>query len=207
MTENDRPTIGEQYRRAVNATSLELDPRTSKQADTLMAAGWADHLGVLLHRLAQEFDQVKGDVRRIAANQQTEKLLILMHLKTLREAQNAVAMFALQTATRQRFMLADKPVISIAGSVLLAWLDPLCARCGGVGYVGGYDGEVRKPCRSCGCTGKTTATIGHDDEQRRFARFLAAELDAKTKGGEIEMARKKRLVKSRKSWLESQENT
>ena len=59
----DAVTIGERYRKATNTSNLKVEARRSGDADLLIAAGWADSLGIKLYRLAGEFDQAARDLR------------------------------------------------------------------------------------------------------------------------------------------------
>lgn len=71
MTTDDRPTLPEQYTRAMNSSRLVLAERTRGDVDLLIAAGWVrDDLATKLYRLACEFDAARGEQtqarRRIA---------------------------------------------------------------------------------------------------------------------------------------------
>jgi hypothetical protein len=173
----EAPSIGERYRRAINSSDLRVRERVQGDADLLMAAGFSDSLGILLYRMAAEYDQIAQDVRRTAANDRTELLLILMHLKSLSATKEALALHALQTATRRHVMLPDSDVIQLTGRVLTAWLDPNCHKCEGVGKIGGYDGKVQHICRACGGSGKSRQAVGKNDVERLFASYLLSDMD------------------------------
>lgn len=178
MTEtNERPQIAERYRRAMNSSDLRVRERVQGDSDILMAAGWTSGLGTMLYRLAAEYDQVKGDILKTAANDQTGVLLILMHLKSLGGTKQALQRFALEVATKRRWNLTDKAVSAISGRVLVAWLDPNCHPCAGRGFTGGYDGKLRSVCRACGATGKAKHSIGQSDVERAFSSWLLSEMD------------------------------
>ena len=64
-TLDDRPTLVEQYSRAIGSSHLEVSARTRGDVDVLIAAGWVtNHLGTMLYRLAAEFDAAKGEQTR-----------------------------------------------------------------------------------------------------------------------------------------------
>lgn len=178
MTETtDRPDISERYSRAMNSSDLRVRERAQGDADVLMAAGWTGTLGTMLHRLSVEFDQAKGDMLKVAANDQTAALLVFMQLKTLNPTKRALAEFAQELATKRKFDLTDKAVAVIVGRCLAAWLDPNCHRCGATGRLGGYDGKVQSICRACQGSGKARQAIGQDEVERAFAARLVGEMD------------------------------
>jgi hypothetical protein len=172
----DPVTIGERYRKATNSSNIRPEARRSGDADLLIAAGWADSLGIKLYRLAGEFDQVVQDLRR--AETQTDAIMVLSHLKTLNQAR--VALFAFALTAVPRWGVTDPNIIGIlVGRVLSAWLDPNCPRCGGTGTIGGYDGKVANICRRCGGSGKTRHGLGESDAERYAAQRLLMTMDAK----------------------------
>lgn len=178
MIAEDKPTIAERYSRAIESSDLRVR-ETRGDVDVLIAAGWAEGLGTLLYRLQVEFDGVRADVRRGPLNQ-TERLLILSQLKTLPAAREALGHFAIQQATRQRFMQPDTVVLKLVGKVLDVFLDPLCHHCEGRGFNGGsHRGEKRVLCQPCGGSGHRRAHIGHNAAEHAFAAGLLSDIEAK----------------------------
>lgn len=173
----DAVTIGERYRRATNSSNIRPEARRSGDADLLIAAGWADSLGIKLYRLAGEFDQVARDLRRV--NNQTDAIMVLSHLKTLTQARVALVGFAMDAAPRWGVQLDPNITAIVVGKVLSAWLDPNCPKCSGVGSVGGYDGKTANICRRCGGSGKTRHGLGETDAERYFAQRMLSAMDAK----------------------------
>jgi hypothetical protein len=112
----------------------------------------------------------------------TAMALILMHLKTLREAKNALGLYAIGMATRRRHMLDDRKVLALTGHVLLAWLNQVCGSCGGSGRIGAY-GERRVKCRACKGSGKTTASLGHNITEQVFCADLLRDIQDKAGHG------------------------
>lgn len=195
MTETtDRPDISERYSRAINSSDLRVRERIQGDSDILMAAGWTGTLGTMLHRLSCEFDQVKGDMLKVAGNDQTGALLVFMHLKTLSETRTALHNFALELATKRRFDLDDKAVAAIGTRVLVAWLDPNCHRCGATGRLGGYDGKIQSICRTCQGSGTARQAIGQCEVERVFAGRLMADMDRMR---EVARGRLTRLLRRR----------
>lgn len=170
------PDIGERYRCAINSSNLRVEERIQGDSDMLMAAGWTSSLGTMLYRLAAEYDQVKGDILNTAPADQTGALLILMHLKTLNSTRDALRNFALEMATKRRFMLTDKVVGALAWRCLIAWLDPNCHRCAGRGFTGGYDGRMQTICRPCKGSGKVIQSIGETDVECAFVAQITSEM-------------------------------
>lgn len=173
----DTVTIGEHYRRATNTSNLKVEARRMGDCDILIAAGWADSLGIKLYRLAGEFDQVARDLHRV--NNQTDAIMVLCHLKTLTQARASLVGFALDAAPRWGVMMDQNITAVVVGKVLSAWLDPNCPKCSGIGTIGGYDGQVANICRRCGGSGKTRHGLGETDAERYFAQRLLSAMDAK----------------------------
>lgn len=184
MTEStDRPDTRERYTSALNATDLSMVDRRAGAAEMLAAVGISSVLGSLLMRLSAEYDQVAQDVRRTANDATTEIALILMHLKTLREAKDALGLYAIGMATRRRHMLDDRTVLALTGHVLVAWLEENCRKCAGVGRIGGYDGKRQSLCRACGGTGKASASLGQNLAQQVFCADLLRDIQDKAGHG------------------------
>lgn len=177
MTAHEPVTIGERYRKATVSSNIRPEARRSGDADLLIAAGWADSLGIKLYRLAGEFDQVLQDMRR--ASTQTDAIMVLGHLKTLNQARIALVRFAIESAPRWGVTLDQNIIGIVAGKALSAWLDPNCPRCGGTGTIGGYDGKPANVCRRCGGSGKTRHGLGDSDTERYLAHRLLAVMDAR----------------------------
>lgn len=178
MIAEDKPTIAERYSRAIESSDLRVR-ETRGDVDVLIAAGWSEGLGTLLYRLMVEFDGVRADVRRGPLNQ-TERLLILSQLKTLPAAREALGHFAIQQATRQRFMQPDTVVLKLVGKVLDVFLDPLCHHCEGRGFTGGsHRGEKRVLCQPCGGSGHRRHRIGRTDQEHAFTASLLTDMDCK----------------------------
>lgn len=180
MTEDTtKPTLDEKYARAINSTDLRMVDGKAGNADLLAAFGISAGLGSLLQRLRQEYDQVAQDVRRAGNDSHTEAVLIFMHLKTLREAKNALGQYAMVMATKRRHMIPDREVLVLTGHTLSAWLDHRCRRCIGTGVIGGYDGKRQLVCRACGGTGNAVSSIVQNDGQARFCADLLRDMNQK----------------------------
>lgn len=128
----------------------------------------------------------------------TATALILMHLKTLREAKNALALYAIGMATRRRHMLDDRKVIALTGHVLVAWLNPVCSSCGGFASVGQY-GQRMTMCRACEGTGMATASLGHTPAEQVFCADLMRDIQEKAgHGAARDINQNKRAVRQGK---------
>ncbi|MEY4415384.1 MAG: hypothetical protein RIQ53_2677 [Pseudomonadota bacterium] len=127
---------------------------------------------------------LSSDARRTLM---TEHALALTRLKTLREARDALGRFAVQQATKQRYMVPDKVVLALVGRVLDVHLDPLCHACAGRSFTGGsHRADKKVLCRECGATGHRKDAVGQNDRERWFARHLLAEMErvlARAAGG------------------------
>lgn len=177
MTAYEPVTIGERYRKATTSSNIRPEARRSGDADLLIAAGWADSLGIKLYRLAGEFDQVARDMHRVKSK--TDAIMVLARLKTLTQTRVALVGFAMESAPRWGLKLDQAIIGIVAGKALSAWLDPNCPRCGGTGTVGGYDGKPSNICRRCGGSGKTRHGLGESDAERYLAHRLLSVMDAK----------------------------
>jgi hypothetical protein len=181
-------TIGERYRRATTTSNMRVrGEHSSDPADLLIAAGWADSLGIKLYRLAGEFDQVSQEMHR--ATTASETMMVLGKLKSLNTTRAALVSFAMDAAPRWGVILHDNIIAIVVGKVLSAWLDPMCPRCGGIGSLGGYDGEPKRICRRCGGTGKTRHGLGETDQERYVATRLLSSMDAKMAEADEQMKR------------------
>jgi hypothetical protein len=78
----------------------------------------------------------------------TAHLLILIELKSLFAAKQALGRFAWNYVESRKAEVSVGEVETIVGAVLDAWLDRLCHRCDGRGFTGGYDGPTIR-CRTC----------------------------------------------------------
>lgn len=127
----------------------------------------------------------------------TELALMLGKLRTLPQVKAAIGRWALQEASRFPLIgLGHRPphaavvraakecnlgpdhaVLELAGHVLRAHLDPLCRRCDGRGFSGGY-GVPQVRCSVCRGSGRTRDALGRSDVQRRFAQHLLASLES-----------------------------
>jgi hypothetical protein len=128
--------------------------------------------------------ELEGEARRTMV---TEHALALMRMKSLRETKEVLGKFAVQQATKQRFMRPDAVVLMLAGRVLDVHLDPLCHHCGGRGFNGGaFRSDKTVLCRPCAGTGHRKENIGQSHHEHWFTRFLLAEMDrvlARAAGG------------------------
>lgn len=107
-----------------------------------------------------------------------ERAMVLVKLKTLAPAREALGAFAVILATKIMFMQDDAAVGVLVCRTLDAWLDPICAACDGRGFNGGsHRGELTTRCRECRGTGKRRSGVGMDSEERRFVTALLAEID------------------------------
>lgn len=188
----DQVTIAERYRIATHSSNLKVESRRTGDPDLLIAAGWADSLGIKLYRLAGEFDQVAQDMRR--ASTETDAIMVLGHLKTLTQARAALVRFAIDSAPRWGVAIDQHIIAIVTGKALSAWLDPNCPRCSGTGTIGGYDGKLANVCRRCGGSGKTRHGFGDTDAERYLAHRLLTSMDARMHEADALM---KRYMKSR----------
>lgn len=206
MSIDESPTTQERYTRATRSSHLELDMEHLGDVDTLIAAGLArESLGTHIWRLMSEFDGVRASLHRGAINQ-TERLLILAQLKTLRETKTQLGAFAVIRATKGKFeTLNNSAVAAITGRVLDVALDPNCHHCDGRGFSGGtHRGERQTMCRPCRGSGDRRDWVGKTDEEQRFAKHLLMEMDRALAGLSSEVRRNRHAVQAAKDLIASE---
>jgi len=239
----------EKYARATRSSHLALR-RTDEapgDADTLIAAGLAETMGVLLTRLRGEWDSAAGDVaqygkaarewsrlatasdaaakacaeqaakakaaqrtatgddkakaERLQADKEAEgkrhaneaarlrsecerelvtaRALILMGLRSLEPAKQALFLFAHRQAPHKACSSTDAQLATLVGQVLDVWLDRLCQKCEGRGFSGGY-GSPRLRCAKCGGTGsRRHGQLGRNAAEQAFGLFLLNVMDSR----------------------------
>lgn len=189
----DRPTIAERYSTSIEASNLKVNTDTRGPIDVIIAAGWSgDGIGATLVRLRAEFDTVRADLRGKGDSALTDKLLTLMHLKSLPGAKQEIGRMGLEQATLSGFVRPEREIMVLVGHVIDAWLDPLCEKCGGRGFNGGGRLEHSGPqmiCRGCGGTGSRKAKIAQDDDQARFVSLMFTLIDRAISAAESRMGR------------------
>lgn len=90
-------STAERYARATQSSHLEVKRHEEApgDVDTIIAAGMAEPLGVLLARLRSEWDTISKVDAKQAANSHTARVLILMNLRSLAPARVALVDFAM----------------------------------------------------------------------------------------------------------------
>jgi hypothetical protein len=170
-TDDDPITLAERYIGC--ATSSHLRVETARcDADMLIAAGkLSSRLGVLLWRLRGEFDAAKASVRPDGELNLTERALVLMGLRTLHTAKQALWAQALPWLEGEdAILLGKEDAAHVVGRVLDAWLDPMCPGCEGRGFNGGtHRGEREMTCRACRGTRLRRTSIARNGMQRLLA--------------------------------------
>lgn len=206
----------ERYTRATSSSHLALR-RTDEapgDADTLIAAGLAETMGVLLTRLRGEWDAASGEVaktqrnarqlqaaraemvkaakqpgakpfdaaafdRAVEAELLTARALILIGLRSLEPAKQALFLFAHRQAPHKACKSTDAQLGALVGQVIDVWLDRLCHKCEGRGFSGGY-GSPRLRCAKCGGTGsRRGGRLGTNAAEQAFGLWLINVMDSR----------------------------
>ena len=139
-----------------------------------------------------EADMLLREADRLIAQAKTEattaKALAMVHLKSLREASDAVRGYALWLAVYRRFHEPSGVVKDLAAKALQLWLDAVCSACQGRGFNGGFNGP-KIMCTACGNTGRAHWQLSKREPHAAFIRMLLAEMDLKTHRVEQAMRR------------------
>lgn len=171
----------ERYSRATRSSHLEMR-RTDEapgDVDTIIAAGLAETMGVLFTRLRGEWDTVSAHEIKHAGDSLTARVLILMNLRSLGPAKQALFEFALRQAPHKACDSTPEALGKLVGQVLDVWLDKLCHHCDGRGFNGGY-GSPRLMCGKCGGTGSMrNAKLGANAGEHAFGLWLLNVLDSR----------------------------
>jgi len=182
----------ERYARAIHSSHLEVKEEARGDADTIIAAGMAETLGVMLARLRAEWDTIHPTERAQAADDLTARVLVLIKLRTLDQAKRAILNFAVKQAERRGVDPQDHALIDLCGKVLDVWLDRKCHHCEGRGFNGGYR-EPQVHCRPCRGSGNRRLGQLHEVEAfHQYGLWLLNLMDTKSTGAMGQINRKTR---------------
>lgn len=185
-------SIEEKYARAIRSSHLQVKEQPG-DADTIIAAGMADSLGTLLARLRAEWDSTSRKERQQAATDLTARVLVLMNLRSLRPAKQAVLNFARVKSAFLGLGVTSEQLAPVVGKVIDAWLDQLCEPCSGRGSSGGY-GRPKIICTACGGSTRkrNNGTLSDNQDLHQFGLWLLNAMDVKCNGAMGEISRKTR---------------
>lgn len=193
-TYDERPGVAERYSTAIEASNLKAEADKGGAVDLIIAAGWSgDGMGASLYRLRAEYDGVARDVRGSGDTSATDHLLVMIHLKSLRETKQMLWSLALKQAEVKGFDRPEKDAAALVGRCLDVFLDPNCRPCEGRGFNGGGRHEQTGPqviCKRCKGSGKRAGEVGKDDTERRFADHLLYLMECSTSNAEQGMKRR-----------------
>jgi hypothetical protein len=134
------------------------------------SAAWHPPLRSSKEALQADADNLRRIAKRRAVS---ESMLVLMDLKTIRPARQALYAYTLTMAAQQNFREAPQILERLANRVLDVLLDPACHTCWGTGQIGsGYNNETMRECDTCGGSGHRRDSIGNNQRQRWFAFIL-----------------------------------
>ena len=211
--------VEERYNRAARSSHLELGraDESPGDLDTVIAAGMAETMGMLLTRLRGEWDAAAGPVMIMQRNAKsaqarraeaicdskrpgaaafdadafdketarellTERVLILIGLRSLEPAKQALWNFALRQAPHKACKSAPADLGKLVGQVLDVWLDKLCHHCEGRGFNGGYD-SPRLMCTKCSGSGsRRSGKLGANQAEQTFGLWLLNVIDSRCNG-------------------------
>lgn len=180
MTDDNRPTIAEQYLTATNTKRLKLEEHRTTDADKLLAAGYATSgdpertLALLLWRM-----RATGDTSGF--NQVVDSLVGWVHF----------------SHSRKEILSGKKNKLAIhtVRKTLWWWLNPVCMVCNGRGHPVIPDTphvDDTRDCEACSGTGqsKLEKLVHHDqrelalrvmDEMNRLSSLVFADMAKRLK--------------------------
>ena len=213
LSTEDRPSIAERYATAIESSNLRTNLERGCDTDLLMASGWARNhvpekihdglgLGASLYRLRCEFDSAKAVMRLGKALSATDRLLVLIRLKSLAGVKMklgdeiiAIAVDAgylnvgdggeiISTDAEGKKIGKDlSDAFAVVGRALDVWLSPLCPECDGVGKIGQV-GNPQHICGTCGGTGrrepmseKKKSAVFKDAADRKLGHLILMRMD------------------------------
>jgi hypothetical protein len=182
----------ERYARATRSSHLELKNEAPGDVDTIIAAGLAETMGILLTRLRSEWDSVSKREIAHAGNSLTARVLILMNLRSLEPAKQSLFLFSVKQAPHKACSSDEAALAKLVGQVIDVWLDRLCDPCEGRGFSGGY-GKARVMCAKCGGTGsRRNAKLGANAAEQAFGLWLLNVMDSRCNASLKQVQRKTR---------------
>jgi hypothetical protein len=147
--------------------------------------------------MAKWKDRIREIQCEIDRDLKVQRAFILLKLKSLPATKEAFGQWARVQAAKRNFMPLSDPgkattvqavigwreevrardavIVAIAGRLLEIMLDPLCTRCEGRGFNGGYDGSPQSFCKHC-VAGRRKVQSRSDAEEA-FAGYLHLEAD------------------------------
>ena len=174
----DRPTMAEQYSRAMESSHLEVTEERG-DVDFLIAAGWTgESLGTDLYRTRMEFDGLNKRELAQADTSLIARVMALAQMASLAQTKQTLGRFAMAHATREKFNRAPEAIMAITGAALDVWLDPNCHHCAGRGFTGGFSAPMVW-CSHCHHTGSRRVRLAKSEDAHQFGRSLLTEMDRK----------------------------
>jgi hypothetical protein len=174
--------VQDKYARSITTSHLEVTEFVG-DVDAIIAAGWINEsLATLLWRLRVEFDSV--DKRATKGNStMTDRLLALVHMRSLKPAKDALGSFVAGAANRRGLNLNPIESGRMSARILNHFLDPLCPVCHGRKYkeVPGTGRLSAIPCGACEGSGRHKLRFegGTSHDEERFTNAVLGELDQK----------------------------
>lgn len=169
------------------AGEVALTQRNAKQLQEARAAA----VKAAKEPGAKPFDAAAFD-RSAEAELMTARALILMNLRSLEPAKQALYFFASRQAPHKACPSDATDLAKLVGQVLDVWLDRLCQKCEGRGFSGGY-GSPRLMCGKCGGTGsRRHAKIGASPAEHAFGLWLLNVADSRCNAAMKQIQRKTR---------------
>lgn len=137
---------------------------------------------------AEQAAQIAETMREVADSQSlTAHLMILIELKSLVGAKQAIGQFAARTIERRCIDVDPDVRDCLVSEVINAWLDRKCHQCSGRGFTGGYEGPTVR-CRTCRETGNRRVGIFSDRlALQALAEWMLVEMDRKAEKATKEM--------------------
>lgn len=171
--------------RKMQARADKAAPLAKNHQDPVRGAALAEAVRVT-HEAAQA---VLDNAQRA---RHTARVLVANRVKSLPQARNSVLGYAQKMADYRGHEISDGTLRVVCARALDLWLDPLCGRCDGRGYV--LSVGVPALCSHCGGSGRRVRNtveqrLGRRDSDHAFGVALMVELERKAERVSQIMAR------------------
>lgn len=184
---NDAASRSREHAKAAESAKAQL--KKAKPEDIYCLVNLGLEQETLAKRAQAESERLRDEGAREAV---TGRAMILIGLRSLAPAKQALFGFACAKAKDKACSAEPKAMAALVGRVIDVWLDRLCHHCEGRGFNGGR-GTPRVECRHCCGTGsRRQGQFSAVAAEHHFGLWLLGVMDSKCSASMGQMARKTR---------------